>query len=180
VARSPRTGRSQHPMPAFVALFLSAGLAHGIEPAAGARAGGPGTFDFPPVIAGIPASLEPAYHRAKVDDLRSPWEEPWLAASIEASQLLGRWVHSHEEDQGGRLVFRPGDFAFPPSRGRTALVFAADGELEVEGPGPADRRRTTSGHWSLQGNVLTTAAPGWSGTFEIEAVDERKLVLRRP
>ena len=103
-----------------------------------------------------------------------------MAAGIEASQLLGRWVHSHEEDQGGRLVFRPADFAFPPSRGRTALIFAAGGQLQVEGPGPADRRRTTSGHWSLQGKTLATAAPGWSGTFEIEAVDERALVLRRP
>jgi hypothetical protein len=167
-------------MSAFTALLLIAGLAHGIEPAAGARADGPSTFDFPPLIAGIPASLEPAYHRAKVDSLRSSWGGAWLAAGIEASQLLGRWVHSHEEDQGGRLVFRPGDFAFPPSRGRTALIFAADGELQVEGPGPTDRARTTSGHWSLRGNVLTTAAPGWSGTFEIAALDARKLVLRRP
>jgi hypothetical protein len=102
-----------------------------------------------------------------------------VAAGNEASLLIGRWVHSHEEDQGGRLVFRPAEFAFPPSRGRTALIFATGGGLQVEGPGPVDRKMTTSGHWSLQGNVLTTAAPGWSGIFEIEAVDEHKLVLRR-
>jgi hypothetical protein len=101
-----------------------------------------------------------------------------MAADVTSDKLLGRWAHSHEEGQGNRLVFRPADFAFPPSRGRTTLVFAAGGDLQVEGPGPDDRRRTTSGRWSLQGNILTTTAPGWSGAFDIEAVDERALVHR--
>jgi hypothetical protein len=102
-----------------------------------------------------------------------------MAAGAQESQLLGRWFHSHEESQGDRLVFRPADFAFPPSRGRTGLVFGQGGDLQVEGPGPDDRRRATSGRWSLQGNLLTTAAPGWSGAFTIESVDAQALVLRR-
>jgi hypothetical protein len=129
---------------------------------------------------GLPVAPNADYYYATVDDqLRSPREGVWMAADVTSDKLLGRWAHSHEEGQSNGLVFRPADFAFPPSRGRTTLVFAAGGDLQVEGPGPDDRRRTTSGRWSLQGNILTTTAPGWSGAFDIEAVDERALVLRR-
>ena len=41
---------------------------------------------------------------------------------IDPEQVAGRWVHSHEEDSGDELVFRPAGYAFPPSRGREALT----------------------------------------------------------
>ena len=169
-------GAPRRPVRAFPVM---AGLMHGLGAGVALAGHGPAGFDAGSP-GGLSVALDPAYRSVKVDDRsRSSWGEVSMAAGIQASQLLGRWFHSHEESQGDRLVFRPADFAFPPSRGRTALVFGQGGDLQVEGPGPDDRRRATSGRWSLQGNVLTTAAPGWSGAFTIDSVDEHALVLRR-
>lgn len=94
--------------------------------------------------------------------------------------LQATWVHSHEEDEGNRLVFRGPDFDFPPSRGRTALTLKPDGVVEVVGPGPDDRRRTGSGRWTLAGGRrLEIQASGFSGSFEVEIVDDQRLVVRR-
>jgi len=176
VGRRSRSGGA--PRPLARAFPVMAGLMHGLG--AGAALTGQGLAGFDAgTLGGLSAAPDRVYCCVKVDDRsRSSWGEVSMAG-IQASQLLGRWFHSHEESQGDRLVFRPADFAFPPSRGRTALVFGQGGDLQVEGPGPDDRRRATSGRWSLQGNVLTTAAPGWSGAFTIESVDEHALVLRR-
>jgi hypothetical protein len=93
--------------------------------------------------------------------------------------LQATWVHSHEEDEGDRLVFRAPDFDFPPSRGRAALTLKPGGVVEVVGPGPDDRRRAGSGRWTLSGQGLEIRAPGFSGSFEVEAVDDQRLVVRR-
>jgi hypothetical protein len=104
-----------------------------------------------------------------------------MAAGAQVSQLLGKWAQSFEEDADGGLVFRPFSFSFPPSRrGRTMLNFKPDGALEVGlGPGPDDRTQTGAGRWELVGDRLTIDAPGWSGVFEIETLDQNRLVLRR-
>ncbi|MCX6539101.1 MAG: hypothetical protein NT151_09245 [Acidobacteria bacterium] len=93
--------------------------------------------------------------------------------------LQAAWIHSHEEDEGARLVFRGPDTDFPPSRGRTAFTLKPDGVVEVVGPGPDDRRRTASGRWTLAGKHLEIRAPGFSGTFEVETVDDQRLVVCR-
>src|SRR5437667_6338660 len=43
------------------------------------------------------------------------------------SCILGRWMHSHEEDMQGVMAFRPKDFSFPPSRGRRGFDFREGG-----------------------------------------------------
>lgn len=93
--------------------------------------------------------------------------------------LNAEWVHSHEEDEGDRMVFRPADFDFPPSRGRTGFRLEPGGAAEASGPGPDDRRRGAPGRWSLSGRRLRVSAPGFSGTFEVEKVDGERLVVRR-
>ncbi len=40
---------------------------------------------------------------------------------VDRSRLCQRWIHSHEEDTDTEMVYRPADFAFPPSRGRTGF-----------------------------------------------------------
>jgi hypothetical protein len=104
-----------------------------------------------------------------------------MAADLRTNQLLGRWAHSYEEDKDGRIVYRPFSFAFPPSRrGRPTLNFDSGGGLQVGlGPGPDDRTAKSEGHWVLEGDLLTITAPGFSGVFEIESLDEHRLVLRR-
>lgn len=99
---------------------------------------------------------------------------PDLRKAIQAA-----WVHSHEEDEGARLVFRGQDRELPPSRGRTAFTLKPDGVVEVVGPGPDDRRQASSGRWTLAGKHLEIRAPGFSGAFEVETVDDQRLVIRR-
>ncbi len=93
--------------------------------------------------------------------------------------LQAAWVHSHEEDEAGRMVFRSADTDLPPSRGRTGFTLKSGDAVEVVGPGPDDRRRTSSGHWTLEGKRLRIDAPGLSGTFDVETVDDQRLVVRR-
>lgn len=54
-------------------------------------------------------------------------------------ELIRRWVHAHEEDEGDVRVYRPAGYDLPPARGRRGLEFRPDGEVTVYGPGPADR-----------------------------------------
>jgi hypothetical protein len=68
---------------------------------------------------------------------------------FEREALEGHWVHSHEEDGPGRLVFRPGSWNFPPSRGRRSLNLGAKGELLSAGPGPTDSTIEKHGRWRL-------------------------------
>jgi hypothetical protein len=93
--------------------------------------------------------------------------------------LQASWRHSHEEDEGGRLVFRRGDAELPPSRGRQEFTLKSDGEAAVSGPGPDDRRRGASGRWTLKGKVLRIDAPNYSATFEVQSVDGERLIVRR-
>jgi hypothetical protein len=68
-------------------------------------------------------------------------------------ELLGSWVHSHEESRE-ELVLRPAETKMPPSRGRQTYEFRGDGTFEEGGPGPTDRTETTSGRWSIDGDTL--------------------------
>ncbi len=56
--------------------------------------------------------------------------------SISREALLGEWVHSHEEDEPGRKVYRRSGYPFPPARGRDAVELKADDTAVVRGPGP--------------------------------------------
>ena len=93
--------------------------------------------------------------------------------------LEATWIHSHEEDQGDRLVFRGPTFEFPPSRGRTGFTLKSDGVVEVVGPGPNDRRQVSSGRWTLTGKRLEIKSTGFSGTFDVEEMDNNRLVVRQ-
>lgn len=92
--------------------------------------------------------------------------------------LSGRWVHSHEEDEQGRTVFRSGGFEFPPSRGRLAFTLQPDGTAGVDAPGPTDRPVSHEGSWHIDGDLLVITSPHWSGEFSVESLDDDRLVLR--
>ena len=66
-------------------------------------------------------------------------------------ELLGRWLHSREEDEGDVRVYRPAGYDLPPARGRRGLEFRPDGELLVIGPGPADKPEAAAGRWEPAG-----------------------------
>ena len=71
-----------------------------------------------------------------------------------ADALYGRWYHSHEEDAGDEMVFRPEGHPLPPARGRTSIDLRPDGTYVESAPGPVDVPVESSGTWSLEDDRL--------------------------
>jgi hypothetical protein len=70
-------------------------------------------------------------------------------------EILGVWLHSHEEDTDSTMVYRPRGYAFPPSRGRDAIDLRLDGTLIEYGIGPDDRGQAVVGRWEDLGHGRT-------------------------
>ena len=84
---------------------------------------------------------------------------------VDRKTLEQRWVHSHEEDGPRSLVFRPGTWNFPRSRGRRSFTLGANGALLMGGPGPTDKMSQASGHWRLlPGGVIELSPEGGQTT----------------
>ncbi len=63
--------------------------------------------------------------------------------------VCGRWIHSREEDTPDEMVFRPPDFAFPPSRGRAGIELRSDNACIGSGIGATDVGRVRNGQWHV-------------------------------
>jgi hypothetical protein len=97
------------------------------------------------------------------------------------AELFGRWLHSHEEDEGDVRVYRPAGYDLPPARGRRGLEFRPDGELLVIGPGPTDRPQTSSGRWEPAGERrarLSMPSPDEPRELEIVSLEPDRLAVR--
>ena len=97
------------------------------------------------------------------------------------TDISGDWVEVVEEAGKGRLVLLRPDAGVPPSRGgRRHLELADQGRADAFGQGATDRLESVGGGgWAVDDGKLTLTLPGWEGTYDIEAIDDRKLVLRR-
>ena len=84
-------------------------------------------------------------------------------------------MHSHEEDDGDRVVLRRPDHPFPPARGRVRLTLQPGGEIEALKPGPDDRPVAAAGAWTPS----TISAEALGGELEIESAAGNELILRR-
>jgi hypothetical protein len=104
-----------------------------------------------------------------------------MPGAAQREWLHQKWVHSHEEDQGDDMVFRPASFKLPPSRGRRSIELHSDGTLGHARPGPADRPERGQGRWEIDGDQLRlfggSATP--SEVFRIASAAPDRLVLRR-
>jgi hypothetical protein len=95
---------------------------------------------------------------------------------VDRSTLVGHWVHSHEEDSGDEIVFRPAGYGFPPSRGRRALELRPDGKASRTDPGPTDKPESAPAGWELcDGDVLEVDGE----RLPIVSAEPDRLVLRR-
>ena len=97
--------------------------------------------------------------------------------------LLDRlWVHSHEEDKGDEVVFRPSTFAFPPSRGRQGFALSADGAAQFTGPDSTDRAQSELGSWHMDdsGKLILKADSSVTRILDVLSVDPEKLVAKKP
>ena len=104
-------------------------------------------------------------------------------ASLSPQDIMGAWVHSHEEDPKDaslREVYRPSDWNFGPSRGRRGYDLQEGNLASVQGIGPADGLIETEARWWLEsGNVLVILEPGGAiRRLRVEEVEEDRLVLR--
>ncbi|HET9248534.1 MAG TPA: hypothetical protein VFP13_01150 [Actinomycetota bacterium] len=82
--------------------------------------------------------------------------------TVDRAALERRWIHSHEEDTAGEMVFRPDDYDFPASRGRLGFELRHDGGYLETAIGPTDRPEEVTGTWTLAGDdtlVVTRASP---------------------
>lgn len=99
--------------------------------------------------------------------------------------IAARWIHSFEEDDGDRMVFRPPSYGFPRSRGaRFGLDLTADGIAKIDGPGPADRPTLKEGRWSIVpgeglGTLRLLSAEGLTYEWSIVAAEPERLVLKK-
>ena len=97
-----------------------------------------------------------------------------MAAELTREAIAWKWVHAHEEDREGEMVFRPASHPLPPSRGRVRLELNADGSYVQHAPGPVDAPVASDGEWSLDGDRLVVGDRAW----DIASADRERLVLR--
>jgi hypothetical protein len=98
--------------------------------------------------------------------------------SISREALLGEWVHSHEEDEPGRKVFRRSGYPFPPARGRDAFELNADDTALVRGPGPTDMPEEKTGRWALEDETIRLFEAGEVRAMEVVSCDDERLEVR--
>ena len=98
--------------------------------------------------------------------------------SISSEALLGEWVHSYEEDEPGRRIFRRPGYSFPPARGRDAVELKADGIAVMREPGPSDVPEGRTGKWALEHETIRIDAGGESRVMEVVSYDEDRLEVR--
>jgi hypothetical protein len=94
--------------------------------------------------------------------------------------LINHWIHSHEEDSAGTMVFRPVSYPFPLSRGREGWEIMESGRLVHHAIGAADAPAVERGTWYARGDVLSISLerPDRSLRFRIVHVDSTLLKLQ--
>ena len=99
---------------------------------------------------------------------------------LPAFALDRRWVHSHEEDTGREMVFRPADREFPPSRGRMKFELKPDGTFLESRPGPTDVPEEHAGKWHRKKDetLVLEGGPEGERVFEIVSAEPDRLVVK--
>jgi len=104
-----------------------------------------------------------------------------MDTKVDREVLQQRWLHSHEEDTGEEMVYRPTTFAFPRSRGRTGFDLKPDNRLVEIGTAPTDGPREQAGTWELgeDGELTLTLKPAASSarSLRITSADKDRLVV---
>lgn len=96
------------------------------------------------------------------------------------SALQGHWIHAHEEDTDGEMVFRPASHPLPPSRGRMRLDLRPGGAYVERSPGPVDVPEESRGSWSLEGERLRLdAEDGTAQAWVVAKAEVDRLVLEK-
>ena len=95
-------------------------------------------------------------------------------------ELIGAWIHSHEDDTEEVKVYRPASYNFPPARGREGFEIKEGGECVYHGIAPADGSTNEPANWSWEdGNalVITPKADG-AAEMRMEVVSASSEMLK--
>jgi hypothetical protein len=94
--------------------------------------------------------------------------------------LHGSWIHSHEEDRGGEMVFRRPTYPFPLARGRNEIELDPDGTYVESFPGPVDVPEEATGRWRLEEDrlILRPDQGGAERSSRIISREGDRLTLR--
>jgi len=106
-----------------------------------------------------------------------------LGAPLDTTALCKHWVHSREEDTNTVTVYRPANYSFPPSRGRTGLEFGTDGTFKRIGIGQTDISRVAVGTWQVEGKGATEVhvqVDDSRQVLEIGSLDHDRLTIKKP
>jgi hypothetical protein len=60
------------------------------------------------------------------------------------------WIHSYEEDDNTKKVYRHSSSEFPPTRGRESLDIKTHGEIVFYNIGPDDRPQKINGNFKIK------------------------------
>lgn len=97
--------------------------------------------------------------------------------------LQKTWLHSHEEDQGDIITYRPNTYDFPPSRGRTGFSFNEDNGFVQYELAPADGLEERVGKWKMSGrdeiHVIFEDGSHQNFVLEIVTLEPNLLRVRR-
>jgi hypothetical protein len=98
---------------------------------------------------------------------------------VESHRLVGRWLHSHEEDTETETVYRRAPYSFPPSRGRAGFELAPDGTAHEIGIGPTDKPTTSRGQWRLDDDnqLQLNLESGGGRRLTVRHLDGDRLVI---
>jgi hypothetical protein len=95
------------------------------------------------------------------------------------------WIHSHEEDTENEMVFRPADYDFPLSRGRSGFELKPDHKLIELNIAAADGSEEASGSWKLEisddENMILQLKPHDSPTrqLSIRSINNDRLIVEK-
>ena len=108
---------------------------------------------------------------------------------MDKSKLEGNWIHSHEEDADGNMIFRPEGFQLPLTRaGRAAIDLKNDNSYVLKGDIGAlnnnlladDRYKHENGTWAIDdNNILNLHTNQDMQKLEIVSIAADKLVVKK-
>ena len=95
------------------------------------------------------------------------------------------WMHSYEEDTETEMVYRPSDYNFPLSRGRTGFELKPNHKLVEINIAPTDGSEEETGSWELKDaneeNLTLQLNPKNSASRKlyIKSINEDSLVIEK-
>ena len=111
-------------------------------------------------------------------------QAPPQGNSRKISLINSSWLHSHEEDYDNIKVYRPDNFDFPPSKGRTGFQFGENGQGGMGLIAPTDGINWVPMQWNLSTDSVFTLKLLRKGHevqevyhYRLESWDTTKLCL---